>query len=457
MSLPFRLPRPALRMSADDNSLARETRLHPYLALLTRYWAVVLAATVLGALVGYGLSQLVTPTYSARSTLYFSIGFGTSGSDLNQGATYAQGQMLSFAELAESERVLKPVITELGLDQTVAELASQVEVTTPANTVVLKIAASSTDAALSASIANQIAQSLTGVVQEVAPRDADGKATVAVRTVQSADTPTSSVAPNTRVNVVAAALIGLVLSLLAIIAIRLLDTRLRGANGVAEGGGLPLLARLRASSATVFAADPESAAAEDYRRLAATIDAVEVEPSPASKKRARVFVLATVSSTLDAVDQSLTADVVGANLALAATEVGHRVALLSDTADANLAAGEEAAVTVHGIPSTRPLPAALLTAHDLVLITAPGAADGSRALRLSQRADGVILLADESHVHIGELRAAIDLLQTAGARIAGTVLTEQSTGENQAVSSHGRPVRWGLRRSLPAVLEHNEA
>jgi hypothetical protein len=273
--------------------------------------------------------------------------------------------------------------------------------------------------------------------------------------VQTADTPTSPVAPNTRVNVVAAALIGLVLSLLAIIALRLLDTRLRGANGVAAGGGLPLLARLRSTSHSVFTSEPDGEAAEDYRRLVATIDAVEIEPRSTAKARARVFVLATVASGRDAAGQPLTADTVGTNLALAAEEAGHRVALVRETA-AHEAAAQETSVSEHVLPATGALPAALLSAHDLVLIIAPGSADGSRALRLGQRADGVVLLADERRVHTGELRSVIDLLHTAGARIAGTVLTVPRSDESPATSSD-HPVRSRLRRTLPAVLEHNEA
>ncbi|WP_414171259.1 hypothetical protein [Clavibacter tessellarius] len=72
--------------------------LHEFTALLRRLWYVVVAATLVGGGIAFGLSQLATPVYTAQSRLYFSLSSGSSASDLNQGATYTQSQMLSFGE-----------------------------------------------------------------------------------------------------------------------------------------------------------------------------------------------------------------------------------------------------------------------------------------------------------------------------------------------------------------------
>lgn len=448
MSQSLRLPRSAGAVSQSPGS-----RLHPYAAIAAKYWAFILAAAVIGALVGFGLSQLATPGYSARSTLYFSIGYGNSGSDLNQGGSYAQGQMLSFAELATSERVLQPVIDDLELPLTSAELAGLVDVTTPANTVVLDITATSSDPELAASIANGVAQNLTDAVSDVAPRDEDGRSTVAVRTVQSADTPTVPVSPNTRVNVVAATLIGLIGSVLAIAIIRALDTRVRDESAVGVAGALPVLARLRAEPVGDATPADEAVVAEDYRRLAATLDAVEVVGATRATKRGRVFLVASVlegsSETAGAI-----ATRAAAGLALAATESGLSVALLRADDQASLTERLDESITVEALPSTGAVRPAIATNHDLVIIAAPEIAVAASSLVLGRASNGVVLLADSRQVHVGELRETVVQLETAGARVVGTAIS------GIPVQRRGLALRTRVSRdsaiSLP-VLEHHEA
>src|SRR5690242_1767180 len=119
-----------------------------------RFWYVVVIATIVGAFAGYGLSQLATPVYTATSGLYFSLNFGGTATDLSQGSTYTQNQMLSFAQLAESPAVLSPVIDDLNLSETPSQLADAIAVSTPQNTVILEVAVSNTDPKQAAAIAN---------------------------------------------------------------------------------------------------------------------------------------------------------------------------------------------------------------------------------------------------------------------------------------------------------------
>lgn len=408
MTLPTGFSRLLPNRQADT-----DPRLHPALGIAARYWAVIVAATLVGAAAGYGLSQLATQEYSARSVLYFSIGSGVSGSDLNQGASYAQGQMLSFVELAETEHVLAPVVDDLGLDFTPAQLAEALEVSTPSGTSVITVAARATDPEQAAALANAAARSLVEVVQEVAPRDPDGRATVTVRTVDRAETPTVPVSPNTRVNTVAGALLGLALCVLVILAIRRLDTRVRGTEQLAAAGALPLLGSIVRSDGTALA--PSDPAAEHYRRLAATLDAVLVErPSSGTKqvRKPRTFVVTSAVEDGGAVT-------VAANLAAAMAEAGSRVSLVAAT-DADLP-DAPANVEIAGLDLLHSIPSPPNT--DTVIVAAPGPAASSGALVLGRAADGVVLVVDTGTVHVGELRDAVTALETAGARVVGTALT----------------------------------
>ena len=110
-----------------------------YLATIRRNWIIVLVMTMLGLAGGYAASAVAKPEYTATTSIYFSINFGKSANDLNQGATYAQSQMLSYAVLARSPRVLQTVIDNLGLPLSPAALAPKVSVTSPQNTPILDI------------------------------------------------------------------------------------------------------------------------------------------------------------------------------------------------------------------------------------------------------------------------------------------------------------------------------
>ncbi len=445
MALQFRPSLPASRGPA----LSAVPR-HPGLELLRRYAPAAVVAGVIGGLAGLGLSQLATPTYAATTTLYFSINYGASGSDLNQGSSYAQAQMLSFAELARSARVLAPVVSSLDLDASASQLAANVTATTPPNTVVLDITAQSSSASRAADIADGVAQSLISTVKDIAPHDADGRDTVTVRTVQPAEVPVIPVAPNIRVNIVAGVVIGIVLALVLVYLIRGLDTRVRGDGAVASGGGLPLLGRVKRdpSEGLALQVAPEGNTAEGYRRLAETLPAVLPEaPSGARGATKHTPVVVLVSPGADTSTAA-----VAANLAIAAASQEQSVLLC--VPDPKALTGMPETVLVRGLPPREGLAATETAKHALVLIAAPAFATSARAIPLARAADGAILLADTTQVRIGELANAVDQLRTAGVSVLGTVLTgfraDASTSRQTNVAR-----AWRARR-LPQ-LKHHEA
>ena len=434
------------------DSSTSDLRLHPYLGLLARYWAFVVAALIIGALVALGLSQLVPKGYAATSTLYFSINFGESGSDLNQGATYAQSQMLSFAELARSARVLDPVIDELELDTTAAGLAATMDVRTPEHTVVLDITVASASPEVAASIANATAASLTDAVREVAPRDGDGRATVTVRTVEKASPPTFAAAPNTRVNVVAGALLGLVLSILVIVLRRLLDTRVRTVEQLEAATGVPVLAAIEkdpeVDAGLVLARDPGHPAAEGYRRLRTIVERLRresIRPGARTRKATTFAIGGTHASE--------GATTVAANLALALVEADLSVLLVSDT---EVAGVTTASGWAGGAPVTNASVTALLATHasdyDVILVDAPDLSRSSALTTIGQVVDGVILVAGNGTVHSAELRSRVDQLAVAGVTPLGAVLNRVAS---TAPKSRRRAPEVAARRVPLPVLENN--
>jgi len=238
---------------------------------LKKFWFLVAALTVLGGVVGFAISASVTPIYQSTATLYFSLNQGNTASDLNQGSTYTQNQMLSFPQLASSSRVLQPVIEDLNLDTTPRQLARSMQVTIPLTTVILEIQASSPSPRRAAAIANGVAQSLTKVVSEVSPAAATGPS-ISATLVDEAVTPRVQALPNKPRDAVLGAAVGLLLGVLAALAWTLLDTRVPNVNVLSQVVSAPVLGTVSRERGTndlglLVAREPLGHMSEEFRRI----------------------------------------------------------------------------------------------------------------------------------------------------------------------------------------------
>ncbi len=144
-------------------------RLADYLKVLRGGWALLLIGTLLGALVGWGLSALQPRNYTSTTGMFVGIADGTDPTSVFQTGEYMRAQMVSYSELAERPVVLEPVIDELGADLTVEELAEMVTVDVPAESYIMDVEVRSDDARFSAEASEAIAESLETQVEESAP------------------------------------------------------------------------------------------------------------------------------------------------------------------------------------------------------------------------------------------------------------------------------------------------
>jgi len=418
------------------------TRLHPTLALIARYWIVVLVAAILGGLVAFGISRLSPQSYSAKATLYFSITYGASGSDLNQGATYAQSQMLSFAELARSAQVLDPVARTLDLDLSAATLATMIDASTPENTVVIDLTASSSDPELAVALANETASSLTDAVRQVAPRDENSRSTVTVRTVETATLPTSPTSPNTRVNVIAGVLLGLLAAVLYVVLRRQFDTRIRTTDEAEWATGVPVLASVEADG---------EGAAEGYRRLRAALEGSGLfAPRRGAKTRASTSISVTSATDGEGATELAIA------LAHALAESGRSVVF---AATDGTVAGDPVETIVDWMspptivtgPAVTAALASVAGSADVVIFAAPDLAGSSSALTIGAEVDHTLLAVGATVAHEAALTDAVHQLAVAGIVPVGTVLTHRPRVRTRSFFT-----REASARNL-TVLEHNNA
>lgn len=425
-------------------------------ASLKKRWYIILAATVVGGAFGLGSALLAAPVYQSAATLFVSINQSSSGTDLNQGTTYAQNQMQSFARLATSSRVLQPVIDELGLDLTPQALARNVQVVTPSQTVILSIQASSTSPDRAAAIANATAESLADVVKEISPETAEGAPSITASLVDTAVEPQFQVSPDKPRDTLLAAVVGFLVGVAAALIYSLLDTRMPNASALKEVVRLPVLgtvSRVRGSAkgiGLVVAQEPLGDTSEEFRRVRSALTYAGV-----SDRLQRIL----VTSTSEREGKST----FSANFALTLAELRSRVLIIdadfrkpriadlfgvegtvgltsvllgkSTFDDAKITRRDHLDVLTAGeIP---PNPSEMLTSdamrnlldeisprYDYVIIDSPPILSVADASLTSPLVDGAVLVVDAGRTRRSHLTQAVTSFESAGGRFIGAVLNK---------------------------------
>jgi succinoglycan biosynthesis transport protein ExoP len=193
-------------------------------------WVAVIAILLLGAGVGAGLAALQTPKYQSSAAVVIAAQAPADISEANQGGTYTQQVVKSYAYIASTEIVLDRVVDRLGLKESAGSLASQVSATVPLDTQVVSITASDPSPTQAARIANAVATALSDSTDLFTPSLTVQDNVVQVTTVQRATPATSPVSPNVRLSIVLGAFIGLAAALVFAV--------LRERRGAAGASGL---------------------------------------------------------------------------------------------------------------------------------------------------------------------------------------------------------------------------
>ncbi|TXI40748.1 MAG: hypothetical protein E6Q57_18440 [Mycobacterium sp.] len=203
--------------------------LRGYSRLLLRRWRVLLLVFVLvgGLLAGAGF--LIPTAYTANIRLVFVPNISPySTIEARQGAqSYITDRMKTYAQLVTTTQVLQPVIDSVGLGVRVPDLAKDMEVTIPPDTLVIDVSVSAPTAAKAATAASRIADQMSQAVAglEGAPSVADSP--VHVNVMQPADIPLHRSSPNVLLNLIVAAVVALIAAVFAAVFVHNFDEPLR--------------------------------------------------------------------------------------------------------------------------------------------------------------------------------------------------------------------------------------
>ncbi len=237
-----------------------------------RRWRWVAAGVVL-ALGGAALAAaLATPVYVAQTLLFVSTPTLGTTSDLLSGSSFTQQRVQSYPRVVTSERVLEPVVEELDLPSTPAELAEVVSTDVPRESVLLEISVSDPDPERAAGVVNAVATSFITVVNELeSPVDGDVASPVRITVIEPATVPDAPTGPSLPLVLAAALVVGVVLGTAAALLRARSDPLVHTEGDVGRLLGAPVLASLprdaAATPVSLVADDPRHPSADAVRRL----------------------------------------------------------------------------------------------------------------------------------------------------------------------------------------------
>lgn len=225
-----------------------------FLIALGKRWRSILACVLVGLVLAAVWTSLRSKTYEADARVFVSVADAEETSAISA-SQFLPARVKSYALLSDSVTMLQAVIDELELDTTTPELSRQVAVANPADTSVLDVRVTSSDADEAARLANTTAAALaTEVMRLETPKSGSGSSVSATIT-KPATAPTTPSSPSWPLNLV----VGILAGLAAGIAYAMMRYALAAESARSAGRGSDTLgATARGGSVNGGAAGPPS-------------------------------------------------------------------------------------------------------------------------------------------------------------------------------------------------------
>ncbi len=290
--------------------------------VVKRNLLLVLICTSLSLTVSTFLTLSATPMYSASTQLFVSTPASALDiSSLAIGSSFGNQRVSSYAKIVNSEITLSPVIEKLGLDISPRDLANQVQVQNPLDTVLLDITVIDKNPVLASEIANSIGEQFSLTVGEL-ELGSDQNTAIKVSVTVPAQVPLVPSSPNKRLNALIGFAVGLVIGVgLALLRLAF-DNKVKNQSHL---GGHNLLAtfmfsRDQESEPLITSLSPYHERSESFAQLRLSFQNALKTSFPGN----RSGVVVVVTSALPSEGKST----VTSNLAISLSKAGKRVLLV---------------------------------------------------------------------------------------------------------------------------------
>ena len=210
--------------------------LREYFSIIKKKWYIMAILCVICVAISSVYSFFIAkPVYQAETTLIVKTekveGTNTVSSDQIK---TTQQLAVTYGEIIKSRKVLEDVIKNLHLKESYGSLSSKISVSTVTDTQIIKVSVQDTDNDNATKIANEIPTVFTEEAIRIA--DANG-----VEVIDKAQVPTNPVAPNKKMNILIAGVLGIMVGLFSIFLMEFLNNKMRTPQDIDRTLGLPLL------------------------------------------------------------------------------------------------------------------------------------------------------------------------------------------------------------------------
>ncbi|MFF9808906.1 polysaccharide biosynthesis tyrosine autokinase [Streptomyces coeruleorubidus] len=459
--------------------------LSDYLRFLVRRWRAIVALGLLGTAVGAFVTHTTTPQYRATSTLFVSLQDWDDSVKLNQGNTFAQARVRSYAEVVTSPRVTEPVVEFLRLDMTPSQLARKITTEVPLETVLLKITVTDTRPSRAARISDAVAHRFAEVIARIEQPEGARHSPVRLSITEHASKPKEPASPNLVLNLALGLLAGLGLGTGLAVARESLDTSVRSrgdlARCLADTGGPAVLGSVvldQSASRHAVATDEDAFGrrAEDFRRLRTNLRFVDIDAPPKvvavtsavpAEGKTSISInlassLAEFGSSVCLVDADLRRPSVASALGLV-RDAGLTTVMIGQAKaeDVMQSAGSFSVLASGVLPPNpaemlgsaqfRAVVRSLADRFDHVVIDTAPVLPVADTPAMSAAVDGYLLAARYAKSSRGQVADAVRALQDVGATVLGSVLNMVPAKRDSEQYGYGyeyRPKTPGRRKRL---------
>lgn len=196
---------------------------------------VILVAALLGGITFVYCKFFATPMYQAESTL-FVLNRNNEDTLTTSDISSSNALLSDYQYFATSRRVVEQVINQLGLQDkySYGKLSSEISVSVPTDSRILKIVVTDADPYLAKQIADALAEVMIENITDIMKAEAEH--------FESAELPLYPSSPATMKNTVIAGFLGAVLAIAVIVVIFLLDDTIKTEGDVERALKVPVLA-----------------------------------------------------------------------------------------------------------------------------------------------------------------------------------------------------------------------